>query len=264
LRTVISKTVADLIFRSTFLVILFGCLSLIADTQERFALSNCEAPNHDAWTVLLRKNVAENGWVNYSQFVKDSVLLNEYLNQLSACQPNEKWTKDERLAYWINVYNAFTVKLIVDNYPVNSIKDIKKGIPLINSVWEMDFFEIGGKSFDLSTVEHQILRKDFDEPRIHFAIVCASKSCPQLLNEAYRANHLDEQLTAQTRRFLADSSKNVFGQGSMRISPIFKWFRKDFTQNGSLQEFISNYTDAPVSSSTGIEYTDYDWTLNGE
>jgi hypothetical protein len=128
----------------------------------------------------------------------------------------------------------------------------------------MDFFEIGGKSFDLSTVEHQILRKDFDEPRIHFAIVCASKSCPQLLNEAYEAEKLEEQLTVQTRRFLADPSKNVFGQGSMRISPIFKWFRKDFTQNGSLQEFISNYTDAPVSSSTGIEYTDYDWTLNGE
>lgn len=264
MQTVSSRTVADLIFRSTFLVILFGWLSLTADSLKQTPLSDCEAPNHDAWTALLQQNVGENGWVNYAQFVKDTVLLDEYLNQLSSCPPNERWTKDEQLAYWINVYNAFTVKLIIDHYPVSSIKDIKRGIPFINSVWEMDFFEIGGKPFNLSQVEHQILRKEFDEPRIHFAIVCASKSCPQLLNEAYKAEKLDEQLTSQTRLFLNDTAKNVITEKSMKISPIFKWFKKDFTKNGSLQEFISDFVEVSISSSTKIEYTNYNWTLNGE
>lgn len=264
MQTVISKTVADLVFRSTFLVILFGCLSLTGYTPKQVLLSDCEAPNHDAWTALLQRNVDDNGWVNYTQFVKDSVLLNEYLNQLSTCQPNEKWTKDERLAYWINVYNAFTVKLIVDNYPVKSIKDVKRGIPLINSVWEMDFFEIGGKPFNLSRVEHKILRKEFDEPRIHFAIVCASKSCPKLLNVAYTAKEMEQQLHQQTAEFINDATRNKLEEDEIRISSIFKWFKADFTKNGTLVEYLNKYSEEPVSSRAKVSYKSYDWSLNGE
>lgn len=258
------KTVADLTFWNSIIGFVLGVLSLTSCAQERSDVQNCTAPNHDSWTVLLQKNVDENGWVSYNQFVKDSVLLNEYLNRLSSCPPNQNWTESEKLAYWINAYNAFTIKLIVNNYPINSIKDIKKGIPFINSVWELNFFEIGGKSFDLSTVEHQILRKEFDEPRIHFAIVCASKSCPQLMNEAFSSEKLEEQLSFQTQRFLTDSSKNELGKDKVKISPIFKWFKKDFTKIGTLQEFVSTHSGVSISNKTKIEYKSYDWTLNGE
>ena len=250
--------------RNIALGILLCIVSLNSCAQKQFDVQDCTAPTHDSWSLLLQKNVDENGWVNYNQFVNDSVALNQYLNELSNCPPNENWTKQEKLAYWINVYNAFTVKLILDNYPVSSIKDIKNGIPFLNSVWELNFFQIGGQSFNLSMVEHKILRKEFDEPRIHFAIVCASKSCPQLLNEAFIPAKLEEQLNIQTQRFLSDSTKNQLTKDSLKISPIFKWFKKDFTRKGTLRNFITSYSNVAISKKVNIDYQDYDWTLNGE
>lgn len=233
--------------------------------QKRVAFnSDCPTPDHRDWTELLQLHVDSTGWVSYKGFVRDSVKLNAYLTTLSDCPPSDSWTKAEKLAYWINVYNAFTVKLIVDYYPVASIKVIKKGIPFINSVWEMEFFEIGGKSFDLSTVEHKILRKEFDEPRIHFAIVCASKSCPRLLNEAYEADKVEEQLTLQAKNFINDKTKNKIEKKQLGLSSIFKWFKGDFTQNQSLKEFIEPYSESVFQSSAKVKYLDYDWSLNGE
>jgi len=143
--------------------------------------------NHQAWTNLLQKHVSQKGNVNYSGFVTDKAELEKYLNHLTQNKPTNSWSEKAQLAYWINVYNAFTVKLIVDNYPVASIKDIKKGIPFISTVWDIKFIEFNNETIDLNKVEHGILRKQFDEPRIHFAINCASFSCPRLLNEAYTA-----------------------------------------------------------------------------
>lgn len=246
------------------------CFSLLVATsfnscaQATAPVSNCAPPDHTSWSELLTTHVDSTGWVNYKGFVQDSTKLNAYLTSLSKCAPSEKWKEEEQLAYWINVYNAFTVKLIVDHYPVASIKDIKKGIPFINSVWEMDFFKIGGKDYDLSTVEHDILRKDFNEPRIHFAIVCASKSCPSLLYEAYEAEKLEAQLTFQTRNFIDDNSKNEIEVEEIRISSIFKWFKKDFTKNGTIQEFIRPYSNRDFVSSAKVKYLEYDWSLNGE
>ncbi|MDC0304135.1 DUF547 domain-containing protein [Flavobacteriales bacterium] len=226
--------------------------------------SNCTPPNHSPWSELLVAYVDSTGWVNYKGFVQDSVKLNAYLTNLSKCTPSAKWKEEEKLAYWINVYNAFTVKLIVEHYPVASIKDIKKGIPFINSVWEMDFFKIGGEDYNLSNVEHDILRKGFNEPRIHFAIVCGSKSCPRLLNEAYEAEKLGYQLMIQTRNFMDDNSKNEIEVEEIRISSIFKWFEKDFTQGFTIQEFIRPYSKRDFLSSAKVKYLSYDWDLNGE
>ena len=137
-------------------------------------VSDTRPMTHEVWDELTRKHVTESGVVNYKGIIQDSIQFNAYLDLLSSHLPNEtNWTREERLAYWINAYNAFTVKLIIDHYPVVSIKDIKKGIPLVNSVWDIQFIEIGGKSYDLNNIEHGILRKEFYEPRIHFAINCA-------------------------------------------------------------------------------------------
>lgn len=255
---------------STFVrmrTLLFGLAVIVLNTacssQDRIP-NECDPPPFQLLMELLKAYVDDEGFVDYSGFAKDSIRLNEYCRILSDCPPNSKWSKEEKLAYWINVYNAFTIKLIVDHYPVASIKDIKKGIPFINSVWDMEFFEIGGVKMDLNDVEHDILRKEFDEPRIHFAIVCASKSCPQLRNEAYTSALLNVQLETQTKKFFNDTTKNRIGNDRIELSPIFKWFKKDFTRSGTLHDWVKEYYKGPTDENAKITYMDYDWSLNGK
>ena len=242
-------------------VVLLNSLNSRAQTPR--LESSCDAPKHEAWTKLLQTHVDSFGWVSYKGFRSDSLALNAYLNLLAACEPDDSWTKTESLAYWINVYNAFTVKLIVDHYPTSSIKDIKSGIPFVNSVWDISFIPIGTRLLSLNDVEHTILRKEFEEPRIHFAIVCASKSCPQLLNEAYETDELEAQLESQAYNFINDKTKNEIEAEEIRISPIFKWFTSDFTKNSSLKEFIARYAHQDFGPRAKVRYLRYDWSLNG-
>ena len=144
--------------------------------------------------------------------------------------------------------------MIIDNYPVKSIKDIKQP-------WDKKFFKIGGEAMSLNQIEHEILRK-MDEPRIHFAIVCASYSCPKLQNEAFTANNLEIQLTNATKEFLADKNRNEISEKSIKISKIFDWFAKDFTQDGSLIDFLNTYTDVTISPKAKKRYLEYNWALN--
>jgi hypothetical protein len=225
--------------------------------------SDSKPISHDIWNELLQKNIKENGRTDYKGFIADSVKLYQYLELLNNNHPNkENWTKEERLAYWINAYNAYTVQLIVENYPMKSIKDIKNGIPFINSVWDLKFIKIEGKTYDLNNVEHNILRKKFDEPRLHFAINCASVSCPNLRNEAYYPEKIDQQLDEQARLFLNDSSKNKITESEVELSKIFSWFGKDFKKNGTLIEYINPYTDIEISPDTKKSFLEYDWNLN--
>jgi len=169
------------VFFFLFILILAFPLSARCDTSP--PTSPIE---HTIWDALLKKYVSPDGTVNYKGFIRDKATFEEYLTLLSKNPPNKKtWSKAAQLAYWINAYNAFTVKLIIDHYPVKSIKDIKKGIPFLNSVWDMEFFHIGGKEMNLNDIEHDLIRRQFKEPRIHFAVNCASYSCPRLRNEAY-------------------------------------------------------------------------------
>ena len=160
-------------------------------------------PKHDSWDNLLKQHVDEAGWVDYAGFENDRAALNKYLDVLQQATPTDNWTREERLAYYINVYNAYTVELILRNYPVKSIKDIK-------TPWKQQLVRIGDKNLSLNDVEHEILRK-MDEPRIHFAINCASVSCPRLLDEAFTAEKLEGQLDRLTREFL-NSDKNRYGK----------------------------------------------------
>lgn len=220
---------------------------------------------HEQWTVLLQKYVDRDGMVNYKGFQKDSLHLNSYLNELSTNPPDENtWSSEEQIAYWINAYNAFTVKLILDHYPLESIKDIGAAIqiPFVNSPWDIKFIEINGNKLDLNNIEHSILRKTFNEPRIHFAINCASFSCPMLRREAYVADKLNVQLEEQVIQFINDSDRNNIVPTHAEVSKIFSWFKGDFTKNGSLKEFLNQYAKIKIEEDVRISYLDYNWSLN--
>ncbi len=243
-----------LLFFTLFSFALTGCK--VSDYQ-----SDARPVSHSAWDSLLQEHVTPEGWVDYEGFIRDSVRLNEYLNLLGNHHPNERyWSREERLAYWINAYNAFTVKLIVDHYPVAGIKEIKNGIPFVNTVWDIKFIDIEGRTYDLNNIEHGILRPKFDEPRIHFAVNCASVSCPKLANRAYTADRIDEQLDRAVREFLADELRNIVKPDSLKLSKIFSWYNGDFPN--PTQDYVDRFTPVAVRSDAKIEYLEYDWGLN--
>jgi len=222
-------------------------------------------PSHQLWNELLKSNVKPDGQVDYKGFIREKPKLEKYLKLLSENAPDRKtWSKNEQLAYWINVYNAFTVKLIVDFYPTKSIRDLgpRIKIPLIKDVWHYKFFKIAGVEMSLDEVEHSILRKEFEEPRIHFAINCASVSCPPLLNEAFVAVNLENQLTRVTTTFINDPTRNKISSQSAQLSSIFSWFKGDFTKKGTLIEFLNRYSKVKISANARISFLDYNWNLN--
>jgi hypothetical protein len=203
---------------------------------------------------LLKLYVTHDGEVDYVGFKKDRRMLTNYIKALGEQMPNDDWSTAEKLVYWINAYNALTVDLILRNYPLKSIKDIK-------NPWNQRLWKLGDKWYNLDEIEHKILRK-MNEPRIHFAINCASFSCPPLLNQAFYAEKLEAQLTNVTKAFLANTQRNTITENQLEISKIFKWFAKDFKQNGSLIDFLNQYSEVKINANAKKKYKDYDWTLN--
>lgn len=239
-------------------------LTVVAcSATERKTVAN--APSHEIWNELTKKHVRENGMVDYKGFLADKAKLQVYLDLLSNNAPDKsKWSREEQLAYWINAYNAFTIKLIIDNYPLESIQDLHPTfkIPGVNTVWHKKFFKIGGEEASLDQIEHDILRKEFDEPRIHFAINCASFSCPPLRNEAFTADKLEKQLVEMATQFINDNNRNQISTNEAEVSKIFSWFTKDFTKKGSLREYLNKYSKVKLKEDADIDYMDYDWSLN--
>ena len=223
------------------------------------------AVSHELFSNLLKKNVSIAGKVDYKGFIRDSTQLNQYLKQLSSNPPAQNWSRNDQLAYWINAYNAFTIQLVIRNYPLKSIKDIGSiiKIPFVNSPWDIKFIRIGTETYDLNNIEHDILRAKFKEPRIHFAIVCASISCPKLLNEAFVGARIDVQLDAQARAFVNDPARNKITPNQAQLSPIFSWFKGDFTKQGSLISFINKYSKVKLNQNARLSSLDYNWNLNG-
>ncbi len=212
--------------------------------------------DHSKWEILLKKHVDHNGNVDYVGFKQDKSLLENYLNHLAQNPISDTAPKAERLAYYINLYNAGTVLLILENYPLKSIKDIFRP-------WGKDRINIGSKKYSLGEIEHEILRK-MDEPRIHFAINCASFSCPKLFNTAFTAKKMEEQLENATFEFVNDPSKNKIRSKSVKLSKIFSWYKGDFTEQGSLIDYINRYSKIKVPKKARVDYLDYDWSLNEE
>ena len=250
--------------KNFYVLALFILLLSCAQQNDTFATENADKPDHSKWTVLLKKYVNEKGFVNYKELASEKEKLNAYTEDLSNNPPQANWSDNEKIAYWMNAYNAFTVKLIVDNYPIESIKDLNPSltIPTVRSIWTKEWFQIGGEDFSLDRIEHKILRKDFDEPRIHFAVNCASFSCPPLRNEAFVAERVDEQLDEQARQFINDTVRNKIAKDKVVISKIFQWFTGDFTKGQSLIDFLNKYSRVKIDKNADIDHMDYDWALN--
>lgn len=222
-------------------------------------------PSHNQWDELLKKHVKADGLVDYKGILSERDKLDAYLLLLNENAPDKnKWPKNEQLAYWINTYNAFTVKLIIDNYPISSIKDLQPSlsIPRVNTIWQKKFFKVGDKPTSLDEIEHDILRKEFNDARIHFAINCASISCPNLRAEAYQAGKIDKQLEDQAFKFINDSTRNKLDPQNPAMSNIFSWFKGDFTENGTLIDFLNQYAGTKIEAGADIYFLEYDWNLN--
>ncbi len=246
--------------------------------------------SHKAFDELLKKHVVvvdggKASKVNYVAFVKDRAALKAYLDSLSAVPETDfrAWTKAQQMAFLINAYNGFTLDLILQNYPVKSIKDIGG---VFDNRWKRKFFKLFGQDFYLDKIEHETLRKPgaYDEVRVHFAVNCASIGCPMLREEAFTADKLDRQLEEQTVRFLTDRSRNRFANGKLEVSMIFNWFKDDWSAGykgfdgktpaiSSREAWFARYAkvlaDAPADQQkiaegkAAIAHLDYDWGLNG-
>ena len=165
------------------------------------------------------------------------------------------------MAYWINAYNAYTIKLILENYPLKSIMDIKqKG----KSAWKIPFAKVGGKTYTLDHIEHKILRKKLFDPKIHVGVNCASGSCPKLGNKAFTEENVEAELTQLMKDFVNDSSRNKITTKKVKISEIFNWFKSDFTKNGSVIDYLNKYSETEINSKAKISYLKYDWSLNSK
>lgn len=206
---------------------------------------------HTLFDRLLSKHVNTNGRVSYRGFLKDKDVLNTYISSLATQKLSDK-TKKQQLAFWINAYNACTIQLILNNYPVKSITEIASGKP-----WTTVKFKIANQSLTLDQIENEIIRPQFKEPRIHFAVNCAAISCPPLLNEAYTANKLEQQLEKQTQKFINNTTFNKLDTNNFIASKIFEWYAEDF---GDLETYIRQYKKLPKEVT--FTYMSYNWDLN--
>jgi uncharacterized protein DUF547 len=249
--------------------------------------------SYDIYNSLLQKYV-RNGKVNYQGFIESRGELEVFLKAMGSVDPADfnSWPEKDRLAFWINAYNAFTIKAIIDHYPIERSFSLigifyapSNSILQIKGVWKKLRFRAVGRMVTLDEIEHEILRKEFDEPRIHMAIVCASISCPELSGEAYTGENIHEQLAAASVRFVNNPDKGVFideKDGRVKVSKIFKWFGEDFTKNygdrvsfknkslkdNAVLNFILDYLISENKKAYinkddyKLGYLEYDWHLN--
>lgn len=228
--------------------------------------------DHVAWNALLAKYVDSRGMVDYGTWkatAADQQALDQYIAHLSQASLSLPARREAQLAYWINAYNAVTVRGILREFPTTSIRNHTAKLFGYN-IWKDLQLLVDGKQFSLEQIEHEILRK-MGEPRIHFAIVCASIGCPRLLNEAYVAERLENQLAVNTRSFFADRTKFQYdaGKGTIAVSPILNWFAADFgaTQADQIRRVAQYLPDEPsrklaARGTARVSYLDYDWGIN--
>ena len=219
---------------------------------------------------LLGRHVLD-GLVNYAALKAAPRPLDDYLAALAAVPEREfdRWAEPDRLAFLLNLYNAATLKLIVDHYPVKTIRGIGW---LPGSAWKLEKVRLFGRSISLDEVEHGIIRKNYRDARVHFALVCAARGCPPLRAEAFVGTRLDRQLEEQGRIFLGDTRKNRVDPvaRTVYLSPIFKWFAGDFeAAAGTALKFVTPFFPEAERRALArgdfiVSYTDYDWSLNGQ
>ena len=221
-----------------------------------------ETVDHSLFDELLNAYIKD-GRVDYEGLKQEESKLDQYLDLLNQTNP-ENLPQDEQFALYANAYNAYTIKLILENYPVKSIKDIGS---LLKTPWKIKFVKLGGETYTLDNIEHDILRPQFQDPRVHFAVNCAAKDCPPLFPEAFRADILDEQLDHNTRMFLNNPEKTYLKGDELWVTRIFTWFGEDF--NKDPLSFVLKYAEGDFKKELEarkdqikVKYLDYDWSLN--
>jgi hypothetical protein len=256
-------------------------ISVAADTMP--AVVQTEQALHQQWQALVSQHVkpinhGSSSAVDYAAMQQQRTQLQSYLKQLSSISQTQfdAWDKASQLAFLINAYNAWTVEIILTKYPdIESIKDLGG---LFSSPWDKSVIPLLGKNRSLNDIEHKLIRGSdrYNDPRIHFAVNCASIGCPALLEEAYTGTKLEQQLDAQTKRFLADTSRNYAKGDTVYLSAIFKWYGDDFTQGfagaDSVETFLLLYPNAlqlnaeqqaaAKKQQLDIDFLDYNWSLN--
>ena len=221
--------------------------------------------DNSLYAGLLKKYVKD-GVVNYQGFKNEESVLDKYLKVLEEVD-SKILSRNEQFAFYVNAYNAWTIKLILSGYP--GIKSIKNLGSLFKGPWKKKICRIDDKIMTLDDIEHSILRPMFKDPRVHFAINCAAKSCPPLRSEPYRAGELDQQLDKMTSAFINDLESNRLENHTLYVSSIFKWFGEDF--NKDIIGFFLKYAKGDLKreleakrEKIKVKYLDYDWSLNGK
>ena len=223
-----------------------------------FVSSNAQTT---AYNSLLQKHVDKQGNVDYKGLKTDEAKLDMYMEYLAATSPDKTWSVNNQKAFWINAYNAYTLKIILENYPLKSITKIKKKG---KTAWKIPFVKVGNKLYTLDHIEHKILRKNLFDPKIHVGVNCASISCPKLSNIAFTEENIEAELTRLMNDFVNDPSKNKLSKKKVQISSIFDWFKEDFTKNNSVIDYLNTFSEIEINSNAKINYLKYDWSLNSK
>ena len=212
--------------------------------------------SHADFDTLLTKYVDRTGKVDYKGLKSEKARLEAYTAMLSSNHPGPSWSRNDQMAFWINTYNAHTLKLIIEHLPVNSIRDLDEGNP-----WDVQRIVIGENTLSLNQIEHEKLRPVFRDARIHFAVNCAAASCPPLSNRAFTAENLDAQLDKLTKDFINNPAFNQIKAQSAKVSKLFEWYSDDF---GNVREYLNKYSDRQLAPGAEITFMEYDWALNSQ
>lgn len=232
----------------TCIIALLGSLSFSSDQ-----------PDHAIWDRLLQDHVSSSGKVKYRALKVKMDTLDAYLKEVIDHPPASDWSRNAKKAYYINAYNAYCIKFVLSKYPTKSVNDISFSG---KEIWDFRMVKLGTKTTTLKSLENDILRK-MGDARIHFAINCASFSCPKLMNRAYTEDNVSSRMTRMAKAFINDPSKNVITEKKIKISKIFDWYKEDFVKSDrTLIQYLNKYSKVTISPNAKVEYLDYNWSLN--
>jgi hypothetical protein len=242
---------------AALLLLLGGLFTACEKNNQNNNNQNNTPLSHDVFDQLLQQHVDDWGAVDYPAFKADEAKLKAYIEHLSVNEPAATWSANKKQAYWINLYNAFTIYNVLLEYPVNSILDLDNGM-----IWTQRTVAVGNTAYTLDQIEKEQLLAAFNEPKVHFAVNCAAASCPPLLNKAWTETNLQHYYSNRTKSFINDSRYNYLSTDSIAVSKIFDWYATDFGGSENVVAYIQRYADSTVVDSAALAYRVYDWNLN--
>ena len=209
--------------------------------------------------AILKTHVDKKGKVDYEGLKKNKAFLDVYLQDLEKTIPGKNWSSNKAKAFWLNVYNAYTLKLILDTYPLSKLTEIKRNG---KTAWQISFVKVGKQTYTLDYIEHKVLRRWHDDPRIHVGLNAASTSGPRFVNFVFTEENIDDKLDLLMKRFINDGTKNKITLNKVELSQVFNWYQEDFTHKKTLIQYINKYSIVKANDDATISYLEYDWTLN--